>query len=62
MYNVTNISTTVTSKNYFNFMLDLCSMDAYNIFSYNHTNQPAKLVQAGDYGATCSGLVENGVY
>jgi len=62
LYNITDISSTVPSKNYFNFMLDLCLVDVYNVFSYNHTNQPAKLVQVGDFGVSCSGLIENGVY
>ncbi|MCA9497161.1 MAG: laminin G domain-containing protein [Nanoarchaeota archaeon] len=62
LYNITNITSHSNALNYTNFLADICILEAYSVFSFNHTIDPALEENVGQYNFTCSNLILNGIY
>lgn len=62
LYNISNITSDFNNLNYTNFLADICILEAYSIFSFNHTIDPALEENVGEYNFTCSNLISNGIY
>lgn len=59
LWNLSNISSTDISKDYYNFMFDDCMMQAYSVYTFDYYTE---LVHEGQYNDSCSNYVREGVY
>jgi hypothetical protein len=62
LFNVTNITSSQFSENYYNFLVDICLKVAYSIDTYNHTFSPSRVVKFGNDSGDCNVLVSKGIY
>ena len=59
LWNLSNISSQQTDKEYYNFMLDDCMIQAYNVFSFDYN---VETVNFGLYNDSCYNYVREGIY
>jgi hypothetical protein len=62
LYNITNITSTDTSEEYYNFLADVCMLDIFDIFSYSQSTSSANIVKVGSDNGECMNLVKAGLY
>lgn len=64
LWNVTNITSNIEDKNYYNFMLDDCALKAFGVYSFKNDSSsvsefPTKM---GEYNNSCSNFIKEGIY
>ena len=62
LYNVTNITSSQEDKPHYNFLVDVCMLRVYDIFSYDEEGNSAQRVNVGDYDGNCRNLIREGIY
>lgn len=62
LWTIKNITSNVTSDIYYNFILDDCMLQAFNVYSYNYTANPVENRKIGAYNSTCDNFVRAGIY
>jgi len=59
LWNLSNLSSQQTDKEYYNFMLDDCMIQAFNVFSFDYNIETVKF---GLYNDSCYSYVREGIY
>ncbi len=62
LFNVTNITSSETFKNYYQFKVDTCLFRAFDIPSILNGTQPAGIIKVGFDGDRCKDLIRMGIY
>jgi len=60
LWNMTNITSNVNMNYHYNFLVDICLMQALSL-PYGNTTTPG-LVNVGEYNNSCSNLIKKGIY